>query len=62
MEDIILNEATQSQKTTNGIAFTIKCILAQKLRIPKIQVAKHMKTQEEGIPKYRYFNHSQKGE
>ena len=35
--DIILSEVTQSQKNTH------EQILAQKLRIPKIQFAKHMK-------------------
>ena len=38
LEDIILSEITQSQKNTHDM-----WILSQKLRIPKIQVAKHMK-------------------
>jgi hypothetical protein len=38
LEDIMLSEVTQSQKKTHGM-----WILAQKLRIPKIQFAKHMK-------------------
>ena len=38
LEDIILSEVTQSQKNSHAM-----WILAQKLRIPKIQVAKHMK-------------------
>ena len=38
LEDIILNEVTQSQK-----ALTDKWILSQKLRIPKIQFTNHMK-------------------
>ena len=42
LEDIILGEVAQSQKNT-WYAFTDKWILAQKLRIPKIQFAKHMK-------------------
>ena len=42
LEDIILSEVTQSQKNTL-YALTDKWILSQKLRIPKIQLAKHMK-------------------
>jgi hypothetical protein len=42
LEDIILSEVTQSQKKSLD-ALTDKCILAQKLRISKIQFAKHMK-------------------
>jgi hypothetical protein len=38
LEDIILNEVTQSQK-----ALTDKWILSQKLRIPKIQFTNDMK-------------------
>jgi hypothetical protein len=38
LEVIILSEVTQSQKNSHAM-----WILAQKLRIPKIQVAKHMK-------------------
>jgi hypothetical protein len=38
LEDTILSEVTQSQKNTDD-----KWILAQKLRISKIQFAKHMK-------------------
>ena len=42
LEDIILSEVTQSQKNTH--ALTDKHILAQKLRISKIQFAhEHMK-------------------
>jgi hypothetical protein len=41
--DIILSEVTQLQKNTHDYALTDKWILAQKLRIPKIQFAKHMK-------------------
>ena len=44
LEDIILSEVTQSQKNTH--ALTDKHILAQKLRISKIQFAKHMKTKK----------------
>jgi hypothetical protein len=40
LEDIILNEVTQSQKNTH---IYNKWILAQKLRILKIQFAKHIK-------------------
>ena len=39
LEDIILSEVTQLQKNTHDM----KCILAQKLRLPKIQFADHMK-------------------
>ena len=42
LEDIILSEITQSQKNTHDM-YPDKWILAQKLRIPKIQFAKHMK-------------------
>ena len=42
LEDIILSEVTQPQKNT-WYTFTDRWILAQKLRIPKIQFAKHMK-------------------
>jgi hypothetical protein len=38
----ILSEVTQSQKNTHDM-YPDKWILAQKLRIPKIQFAKHMK-------------------
>jgi hypothetical protein len=38
-----LREITQSQKNTHDNALTDKWILAQKLRIPKIQFAKHIK-------------------
>jgi hypothetical protein len=40
LEDIILTEVTQSQKNSHD---THSLILAQKLRIPKIQFAKHKK-------------------
>jgi hypothetical protein len=40
---IILSELTQSQKNTHDRARVDKWILAQKVRIPKIQFAKHMK-------------------
>ena len=43
LENIILSEVTQSQKNTHAMHITDKWILAQKLRIPKIQFAKHMK-------------------
>jgi hypothetical protein len=42
LEDIILSEVTQSQKNTHAI-HSDKWILAQKLRISKIQFVKHMK-------------------
>ena len=41
LEDIILSEVTQSQKNTHDV--TDKQILAQKLRLSKIQFAKYMK-------------------
>jgi hypothetical protein len=41
LEDIILSEVTQSQKYTHDMHDISG--LAQKLRIPKIQFAKHMK-------------------
>jgi hypothetical protein len=43
LEDIILSEVIQSQKNTHDNALADKWILAQKLRIPKIQFAKCMK-------------------
>jgi hypothetical protein len=43
LEDITLSEVTQSQKYTHDIHSLIKKILAQKLRITKIQIAKHIK-------------------
>ena len=43
LEGIILSEVTQSQKNSHDHVLTDKWILAQKLRIPKLQVAKHMK-------------------
>jgi hypothetical protein len=48
LEDIILSEVTQSQKNHTWYALTDKWILAQKLRIPKIQFAKHMKLKKKG--------------
>ena len=42
----ILSEVTQSQKNTHDM-YPDKWILAQKLRIPKIQFAKHMKLKKE---------------
>ena len=47
LEDIILSEVTQSQANTL-YALTDKWILlSEKLRIPKIQFAKHMKLKKE---------------
>ena len=43
LEGIILSEVTQSQKNSLDMQLTDKWILAQKLRIPNIQFAKHMK-------------------
>ena len=42
LEDIILGEVKQSSKYRHDM-HSDKWILAQKLRIPKIQFAKHMK-------------------
>ena len=42
LENIILSEVTKSQKNTL-YALTDNWIIAQRLRIPKIQFAKHMK-------------------
>jgi hypothetical protein len=42
-------------KEDTWYALTDNWIPAQKLRIPKIQFAKHMKHQEEGRPKCGYF-------
>jgi hypothetical protein len=43
LEDIILSEVSLSQNKSHDNALTDKRILAQKLRISKIQLAKHMK-------------------
>jgi hypothetical protein len=43
LENIILSKVTQSQKNTHGIHSLNKWILAQKLRITKIQFTDHMK-------------------
>ena len=43
LENIILSEVTRPQKNTHGIHSLNKWILAQKLRIPKIQFTDHMK-------------------
>ena len=47
LEDIILSEVTQSQKNSPDKHSLIKWILAQKLRMPKIQYAKHKKIKKE---------------
>ena len=46
LEDI-LSEVTQSQKKSLDMHFTDKWILAQKPRIPKIQLRKHKKIKKE---------------
>jgi hypothetical protein len=46
LHDIILSELTQSQKNTHDM-HSLKSVLAQRLRIPKIQFAKHMKLKKE---------------
>ena len=43
LENIILSEVTQNTKAHTWYALTDKWILAQKLRIPKIQFTDHMK-------------------
>jgi hypothetical protein len=44
LENIILSEVSQLQKKTDGVYSLISgWILAQKLRIPKIQFTDHMK-------------------
>jgi hypothetical protein len=43
LENIILNEVTQSQKNTHGMQLTDKWILAQKFGIPNIQFTDHLK-------------------
>ena len=44
LENIILSEVTQTQKNAHGMYSLIsKCILAQKLRISKIEFTDHMK-------------------
>jgi hypothetical protein len=43
LEDMILIAVTQSQKNTHDM---LSWILVQKLRIPKIQFAKHMKLEK----------------
>ena len=43
LEDIILSEVTQSQKKSLDMHSLISGILAQKLKIPKIQFVKHKK-------------------
>jgi hypothetical protein len=43
LEEVILSEVTQFTEEHTWYALTDKCVLAQKLRIPKIQFAKHKK-------------------
>jgi hypothetical protein len=47
LEDIILSEVTQSQNNSHDMQSLISG-LAQKLKIPKIQFAKHMKLKKKG--------------
>jgi hypothetical protein len=42
LEDIILSELIQSQRNSHDM-HSLKCILTQKIRIPKIQFETHMK-------------------
>ena len=46
LEDIILSEVTQSQKNSLDMHSLIKWKVAQKLRIPMIQFAKHKKIKQ----------------
>jgi hypothetical protein len=57
LEGIILSEVTQSQKNSQDM---YSWILAQKLRIPKIQdtICKTHTTQEKRRPKCGHFAHS----
>ena len=57
LEGIILSEVTQSQKNSHDMVLTDKWILAQKLRIHKIQdkICKTHETQEEQGPKCGHF-------
>ena len=50
LEDIILSEVTQSQKNSLDMHSLIKWKVAQKLRIPMIQFAKHMKLKKKEEP------------
>jgi hypothetical protein len=56
LEGIILSEVTQTQKNSHDM-YSDKWILAQKLRIPKIQdtICKTHETQEERRPKCGHF-------
>jgi len=47
LENIILSEVNQSQKTHTCYALTDKWILAQKLELPKIQSTDHMKLKKD---------------
>ena len=47
VEDIVLCEESQLQKNTHDMHSLISGFFAQKLRIPKIQFAKHMKLKKE---------------
>ena len=54
----ILCEVTQSEKKHTWYVLTDMWILAQKLRIPKVQFTNHMKRNKEGRPKCGYFHPS----
>jgi hypothetical protein len=56
LENTILSEVTQSQKNTHGMHSLISGLLAQKLRIPKIQFIDHMKLKKK--TKCGYFGPS----
>jgi hypothetical protein len=58
LEDIILSEVTQSQKNTYGMYSLITGYYPQKLRILKIQFAKHMKVKNVGRQNCVYFDPS----
>ena len=60
LEDIILSEVTQSQKNTHDMhSLMCEWILAQKLKISKIQFAKHMKLKKkEDQTKWGFYDPS----
>jgi hypothetical protein len=61
LEDIILSEVTQSQKNTHGMHSLILDI-SPEAQNTQDTIQKAHETQEEGRPKYGYFDPSQKGE
>jgi hypothetical protein len=55
LEYIMLSEVTQSQKNTHDMHSLISGLLSQKLRLPKIQFAKHMKPKKKEDSTSGYF-------